>query len=187
MNIFINNDNEIVVENNENIPEIGDIDDILTIQMNNKWNLWYHSLNDNNWSIDSYHLISSIVTIEDLIYIIKNIKNINNGLYFIMKAGISPIYEDKHNINGGYWSFRINKKFIFNKWIDIIYYMVIINFNNDDIYKDINGISLSPKVNNSIIKIWNNNFEKYNKDDINKLILNINDEEIYYLKHEFKN
>lgn len=183
MNIFIDNENKIVVDNN---IELDDYNNILKIKLKNKWNIWFHSLNDNNWSIDSYHLISPIEYIEDLIYIIKNIKNINNGLYFIMKSGISPIYEDKNNINGGYWSFRINKKYIFNKWIDIIYYMLILNFNNNDIYNDINGISLSPKVNNSIIKIWNNNFEKYNKDDINKLILDIDDEEIYYLKHEYR-
>lgn len=64
--------------------------------------------------------------------------------------------------------------------------MVVLNFNNNIYYENINGISLSPKVNNSIIKIWNNNFEKFNKDNIHELLDNVIDDEIYYLKHEFK-
>ena len=41
---------------------------------------------------------------------LNKIKNINCGMFFLMKENIKPIYEDKKNINGGYWSMRITKK-----------------------------------------------------------------------------
>lgn len=162
---------------------IMDINDKLT----SKWNFWFHSLTDNSWSLDSYHLICTVETIEDIVYILKKINNMNNGLYFLMKYGISPIYEDSHNINGGYWSFRINKKNSYNMWLELIYYMCIEKFNNKEFFDNINGISISPKVNNSIIKIWNSSFLLNKKDDIKTFVSSINNEEVFYLKHEIKN
>jgi len=29
-----------------------------------------------------------------------------------MKEGIEPIWENKENINGGYWSFKVSKKIL---------------------------------------------------------------------------
>jgi hypothetical protein len=154
--------------------------------LKNKWNFWYHSLNDNNWSLDSYYLICTIEKVEDLIYISKKINNMNNGLFFLMKYGISPIYEDCQNIDGGYWSFRINKKSSYDMWMELIYYMCIEEFNNEEFYNNVNGISISPKVNNSIIKIWNKCFTINDKDDIKKYVISVSNEEIFYLKHEIK-
>jgi hypothetical protein len=104
-----------------------------------------------------------------------------------MKYGISPIYEDSQNINGGYWSFRINKKNSYNMWSELIFNMCIEQFNNKDFFNNINGISISPKVNNSIIKIWNSSFLLNKRDDIKTYISSVNNEEVFYLKHEIKN
>lgn len=160
----------------------------LNKKLNNRWNIWFHSINEKNWSIDSYQLITHIETYEDLIYLLKKIDNLNNGLYFIMKAGISPIYEDCQNINGGYWSFRVNKKNAYEMWISIIYHLCVKEYSEEEeeLYKNINGISISPKVNNSIIKIWNKNFDLYTKDNISTMIDNVKNEEIFYLRHEIK-
>ena len=156
-------------------------------KLNCKWNFWFHSPTDSSWSLDSYHLICTVEKIEDIVFILKKLTNLNNGLYFLMKYGISPIYEDSQNINGGYWSFRINKKNSYNMWSELIFNMCIEQFNNKDFINNINGISISPKVNNSIIKIWNSSFLLNKRDDIKTYISSVNNEEVFYLKHEIKN
>ena len=81
------------------------------------------------------------------------IENITAGMFFLMKKGIVPIFEDPNNINGGYWSLRITKKDSFEYWQKILYYLCIdsISINKDYEHK-INGVSISPKINNLIFR-----------------------------------
>jgi len=46
----------------------------------------------------------------DICFMLNKFENINCGMFFLMKKDINPIFEDKKNINGGYWSLRISKK-----------------------------------------------------------------------------
>jgi hypothetical protein len=71
------------------------------------WVLWFHKVNDSNWSIDSYSKVFEINTYKDLLFILKELDNISSGMFFLMKKGIVPIFEDENNVNGGYWSVRV--------------------------------------------------------------------------------
>ena len=72
-----------------------------------------------------------------------------------MREDIQPIYEDKQNINGGVWTFKLSKKNCNNFWKEMCYLLC-----NDEltVKKEdsniITGISISPKINNFIFKIW---------------------------------
>jgi translation initiation factor 4E len=147
-----------------------------------KWVLWFHKVNDNNWGIESYSKIFEIKTYFDILFIIKEMDNITSGMFFLMKEGISPIFEDTNNINGGYWSMRITKKDAFTFWEKIIYNLCLDTVTNND--QLINGISISPKINNCIFKIWNSNFEAMKKEDLRKDLDYINWEETFYLQHK---
>jgi hypothetical protein len=153
-------------------------------KLKNDWVLWFHKVNDNNWSLDSYSKVFEIKTYFDILFILNEIKNISSGMFFIMKDGISPIYEDSKNINGGYWSMRITKKDSFEIWEKIIYFMCIDTITIDDKYEiNINGLSISPKINNCIFKIWTSNYKemktKYMRTDLE--FINWND--TFYLEH----
>ena len=150
--------------------------------LNNKWILWFHKVNDNNWSLDSYSKIFEIKTYYDVLFIIKYINNITSGMFFLMKEGINPIYEDEKNINGGYWSLRVTKKDSFEYWEKILYYLCIDHITNNK-EELINGFSVSPKINNCIFKIWNNDYTKINTENIRKDLDFIKIEELYYLQH----
>ena len=139
-----------------------------------KYKMYFHKIQDQNWSIDSYKKINDISELDDLLYLFSKIDNYMSGMFFIMRDDIKPIYEDKNNINGGVWKFKLSKKECNESWKNICYLLC-----NDEITKDkeksnlITGISISPKINNVILKIWVRKATKINfiKDNIDKLTI----------------
>ena len=69
--------------------------------------LWFHKVDNDKWDLDSYTKIMTLSSYEDLKYCLSVITDITAGMYFLMKEGINPIWEDKHNKNGGFWKFKI--------------------------------------------------------------------------------
>ena len=106
-------------------------------------------------------------------------------MFFLMKNDIFPKWEDINNIDGGTWSYRVTKKESDEVW-NIFSSSVIgmsITKNEDDM-KFINGISISPKINNCIIKIWNNNSHESDGSIFIEKLLNIKLNEGLYRKHQ---
>ena len=158
--------------------------EIKNFDLKHKWVLWFHKVNDNNWSLDSYSKVIDVKTYYDILFILKDIVNITSGMFFLMKEGISPIYEDPKNINGGYWSLRITKKDSFDYWDKIIYYICIENLMIDNKYEEhLNGISISPKINNCIFKIWNSDYKNMKTEYLRKDLEFINWDDTFYLQH----
>jgi len=148
------------------------------------WILWFHKVNDSNWNIDSYSKVFEIKTYNDLLFILNEIENISSGMFFLMKEGIVPIFEDTHNINGGYWSIRVPKKESYSFWEKIVYYLCVDFITDDSKYEEkINGISISPKINNCIFKIWNSNYKEINTKNMRKNLDFINWDDTFYLEH----
>lgn len=149
-----------------------------------KWDLWYHNLRD-VWTIDGYKKIYSIDTIKDFWKLYNNwdkLGGINNKHFFIMKKGVTPIWEDENNKNGGCWSFKINESQAQELWDDLSKYLVIEKLSSVD--KDIVGLSACLKKNNfSVIKIWNKNSSNNNIQLICKEIINKWGLDIIYIAH----
>jgi hypothetical protein len=148
--------------------------------LNTKWILWFHNPLDNNWNIDSYINIATITSIEDFWGIYNNIdsKIIENGMLFLMRDKIEPLWEHTENINGGSWSFKIPKENIKSIWDEISINLCIENVSNND-KNIINGISISPKKKFSILKIWNKNKNIDSIENLNKLDILSYDESLY--------
>ena len=51
------------------------------------WVLWFHKVNDNNWTLDNYSKIYELKTYKDVLFIVKEIENITSGMFFLMKEG----------------------------------------------------------------------------------------------------
>ena len=137
---------------------------------NTKWVIWYHSITDKNWDNDSYKKIFEINNLKDLFYF-KNNLNYNhlfNSMLFVMRDGIFPTWEDNNNKNGGMLSYKINSKNIFNEFINLIESCVCENVHsNTNNYNLINGLSVSPKKEFNILKIWIRNNKKEELIDYN--------------------
>jgi len=153
--------------------------------LNDVWVLWFHKVNDSNWDLSSYIKVYEMSTYNDILFILKGIDNISAGMFFLMKKGISPIFEDENNINGGYWSIRVTKKDSFDYWQKIIYYMCINSITIDKKYDNkINGLSISPKINNCIFKIWTSDYKGMKTDYMRKDLGFINWNETFFLEHK---
>lgn len=154
-------------------------------QLSETWILWYHHVNDNNWSEESYTKLHEINTIEDFWMIMNTIKTFTSGMFFVMKEDVFPRWEDINNIDGGYWSFRISKKDTNKIWQTIFASLIgnTLTKKVDDM-NSINGISLSPKINNCIIKIWNNDYNINDNQILNDKIEGIVVNDSYYRKHQ---
>ena len=138
-------------------------------RLHSDWIIWYHSYLDKNWDMNSYKSILQIRTIEDLLVLInswdKCLPLVTEGMFFIMrklddKTTINPRWEDKHNINGGYWSFKVPNNEAQDIWYNLSK-LLIGETILEDATMDINGISISPKKHFCIVKIWNKNRENY--------------------------
>ena len=139
-------------------------------KLNNEWKLYIHYPNDLNWDLSGYKLISNIKTIEESIELFNLITDdlYTKCMFFLMRNNITPIWEDENNINGGAFSYKINNANIKTIWKKICYQTVgeslLIDISNSS---NINGITLSPKKNFSILKIWTKNCDITDPECIN--------------------
>jgi len=171
-NNVLNKDN---LEQTENIindlhltENLGNGDDISLIH---EYVLWVHSVNDNDWSINGYKQLYTIKNVSNFWKLFNNLHKLNfkNNNFYLMKPNIEPIWEDENNRHGGICSLRIELDHALKVYELLCIFMVceklVVNMD------DINGISITPKNNWAIIKIWNK--DKTNKIDrlLNKAIL----------------
>ena len=125
------------------------------VDLKNEWKLWFHSINDNNWNKSSYKQLFSLKDLFDTNLMMNIFKqnHYQNGMFFLMKNGVFPNWEDPSNRMGGCLSFKISSKNVISEWRDLF-----LKCNLECILKDendkINGLSISPKKEFNILKIW---------------------------------
>jgi hypothetical protein len=72
-----------------------------------------------------------------------------------MKKGIQPLWEDKLNVNGGVFSYRITNKYVFETFRDLAYVVIGETTSSSRQFNErVNGITISPKKNFCVIKVW---------------------------------
>jgi hypothetical protein len=137
-------------------------------KLNNDWTCWIHYQNDNEWTLESYKLISKFSYLKEIALFIENLHEsiIKKTMVFFMKDTILPLWETEDNIDGGCFSYKISNNNIVAIF-KILLYKIVGNTLSDDenISANINGISISPKKNFCIIKIWMKKKECFNNFD----------------------
>lgn len=120
-------------------------------QLDTNFTFWFHNPNDTNWGIDSYHEILNFTTVEEFWVLFNLVKKnmVENGMFFLMKEDIQPIWEDKRNLDGGCLSFKIDKRVAHKEWEELLVHLI-----SSNLPENVNGVSISPKKNFNIIKIW---------------------------------
>jgi hypothetical protein len=114
--------------------------------------------NDTSWTMDSYKLVlGGIHTVEDAIMINESVtpKIIKNCMLFLMRDGIQPSWEDKKNFNNGAFSFKVSNQYAVQVWKQLFYATVGETVTTtDEVMRHVNGITISPKKNFCIMKVW---------------------------------
>ena len=129
-------------------------------ETNDKWDLYYHLPTNKDWSLSSYTAIAKdIDSIEQAIKINEEMNDsiIKNCMLFVMKKEITPMWEDPKNRDGGCFSYKVSNRYVGDVW-KTLFYMLLGNCIciNSNYNKFINGITISPKKNFCILKIWLN-------------------------------
>jgi hypothetical protein len=133
--------------------------------LSDKWTLWAHLPHNTDWSIKSYIPISTFTTVEDTIAVTENLPSIlvENCMLFIMREGIKPTWEDPRNRNGGCFSYKVINKNVYKVWKDLTYVLVGDTISKQkEFVNSVTGITISPKKNFCIVKIWLSNCNNQN-------------------------
>ena len=156
---------------------------------NDRWNFYYHLPHDNDWSISGYKLImSNINCIEHVKSLIDAINEniVRSCMLFVMRHNVLPIWEDPFNKDGGCFSYKISNKYVYNVWNELFKLLCGESLCDEEFIKHINGITISPKKNFCVIKIWLDTIELQDPTIITEII-NLNTEGCIFKKHEPEN
>ena len=121
------------------------------------WALWAHFPRNNNWNDTSSSLVTEITTAEEIIALNDLLPTdvTTKGMLFLMRKNVAPLYEDPVNANGGAFSYRVTNADVPSTWRQVTYALVGETLStNPDIVPTITGVTISPKKNFCIIKIW---------------------------------
>ena len=128
--------------------------------LNDKWNYYYHLPGDSNWSLSSYKVImENIDSAEAVKSLNSQIKNgiIKNTMLFVMRSHITPLWEDPNNRKGGCFSFKVLNRQVSDIWKNLLCTLCGETLCFDKTKNEyINDITISPKKNFCIVKVWMN-------------------------------
>jgi len=124
--------------------------------LSNKWTYYAHLPHDTDWSLKSYKTILEAKNLEEWIVINEAIPDIviRNCMLFIMKDDVKPIWEDIYNKDGGCFSYKISNKNVPEIWKNMVYKLIGNDIIKLNVKNNVNGITISPKKNFCILKIW---------------------------------
>lgn len=147
------------------------------------WALHFHDPDNNEWTKSSYKLVTTISTPGDWVQTDIAFKDMwQKGMFFLMREHIAPLWEDPCNTNGGCFSFKVNKPNAIDYWFELGAKMLGGTLGSTpEVSEAICGISISPKRNYCIMRIWIGSSE-FN--DITKYSANIPDyTQVMYKEH----
>jgi hypothetical protein len=155
-------------------------------KLKTKWKLWAHLPQDPDWTVKSYKKIYQFKTIEESVGITEMIPEglVKNCMLFIMRDGITPMWEDPKNRNGGCFSYKISNKNVFEVWRDLTYVLIGESLSaNVTFVSSVTGITISPKKNFCIVKIWMTNCEHQNPQVVTNDVKNLIPQGCLFKKH----
>jgi hypothetical protein len=155
-------------------------------KLSDTWTLWAHLPHDIDWSISSYKKIYNTSTVEETIAVMETLPQIlvQNCMLFLMREGIKPIWEDEKNRNGGCFSYKVSNKNVYEVWKELSYVVVggTVSTQNNFVNK-VTGITISPKKNFCIIKIWMNDCSNQNPNVVDQNIKGLTAQGCLFKKH----
>jgi hypothetical protein len=132
--------------------------------LNDKWILYHHFPTEKNWTLSGYSIICGNVDSGEKVISLNNALSdniIKYSMLFFMRNDITPLWEDPANKSGGCFSYKVVNKYVVQVWRHMMFLAAGESLTTCDSYNQcINGITISPKKNFCIIKIWlrdNNN------------------------------
>jgi len=127
--------------------------------LNDIWTLHFHDPDNDNWTKESYINLGTIGCVEDFSKLYRTIEpHWTQGMFFLMREHILPMWEDKYNSKGGCFSFKLYKEDIHTFWFNIMSIILGETFlkeeKREELWNCINGVSMVPKKKYWLVRIW---------------------------------
>jgi len=151
------------------------------------WVLWYHDPNNQDYSLESYIKIQEIKTVQDFWNITDTITKEawESGMFFLMREGYRPLWDAPENAKGGAWSKKIDAHDTHRIFIDCMVHTIVNKFLNK--YGEaFVGVTLSPKGNFHIIKMWVTTTSVNDRRLMSPSLMMKNSDDIAYRAHNLR-
>ena len=110
--------------------------------------LWYHSFESQDWTIKGYTEIQKISSTEEYWTTFNNVE-LSIGMFYTMRDNYVPLWDDPKNISGGAFTYKVDM----NRGFEIFKFLSAQLFNGK-LPSKVVGVSVSPKIKNSVVRIW---------------------------------
>ena len=119
------------------------------------WEVYYHDPYNEDWSIDSYKKICQVNSIKEYCILNSVVKDkFIKGMFFVMRNNIFPDWNNEQNRKGGVLSLKITKENTQDAWNILLLRLFEGILLDKNYITKVNGLSMSPKRQYCIIKIW---------------------------------
>ena len=137
------------------------------MKLHTTWTVWIHANDNPDWSLESYKAIYEIDSVGSMWRFLHVLENLDKSVrqYFIMRSGITPIWEDNNNKQGGICSIMIDNMSRSRSGGDLgvdAFSAICIMVLNESFVKSnqiINGLCYSIKSRSALIKLWIKDYE----------------------------
>lgn len=139
------------------------------MKLNTTWVVWIHENDNQDWSLKSYKSIYEIDSVGSMWRFLHVLDNLDKNIrqYYIMRNGITPIWEDNNNKQGAICSIMIDNMNKFSSHtkgdlgVDAFSAICILVLNESFVRNSnvINGLCYSIKSRSVLIKLWIKDFE----------------------------
>jgi len=146
------------------------------------WSLYWHPTEGRDWSLPSFTHFGTMKTWREFLSLMEalTVSTLSDGMFFLMRDPIPPLWENSQNIYGGAYSFRVPKA---SAGASFVHYGIaaILETVTTSSANTINGLSISPKKHYNIVKIWNTDAGKFKRpDDLLCLLSEVKTPEVQY-------
>jgi hypothetical protein len=122
--------------------------------LNDTWILYFHDPANSDWSNNSYKQLATISTVEEFAQAFGAFQHLwSKGMFFIFREHSFPTWEHETNRSGGCLSYKINRPDVPNGFFDLAA-RILGETAAEDGEERITGISIAPKRNYCIARIW---------------------------------
>lgn len=128
------------------------------------WTLYFHSPEETKWTLSTFTSLGSMKTWRDFWNVIHVLQmdSFSEGMFFMMRDPIPPLWENHQNIRGGCYSFKTQKKDAPDVYVNYMIATMIDQLSGNK-RNSVNGLSISPKRGFNIIKIWNSDAQTFHE------------------------
>lgn len=115
------------------------------------WSVWFHDVDDAQWDVASYVRLPSVSTVGDVARAHRALSDLwPRGFFFVFREHVMPVYEDAHHV--GCYSYKVPIARAADEWFRLL--AAAVGETATAPGDAVTGVSLSPKRNFAILRVW---------------------------------